>query len=293
MARISFFAPHYILGFILGMGFTFSSTGWTQTNETGTEEDPLEAFPWQTEGPGQLGARAKIAIPEGYRFLDGPNTTKLLQAMGNLTEGGELGLIGPDNLDWFVVYEFDDIGYVKDDDKDDLDTEDMLSQIRDSIDAGNEVRKERGLPTFQLEGWAIAPRYNDETKTLEWATRFQVEGRTSVNFKTRVLGRRGVMKVILATSPELLEPSLPLYREMMNGFEFTEGERYAEFKDGDRIAEIGLAALVVGGAGVVAAKTGLLAVILASFKKLGKFLIIAVVAVGAFLKRIFTGRKEE
>jgi uncharacterized membrane-anchored protein len=52
------------------------------------------------------------------------------------------------------------------------------------------------------------------------------------------------------------------------------------------VAEYGLTGLIVGGGLLMAAKSGLLA-------KLWKPIAIGVVAVGAFLKRIFTGRTKE
>ena len=200
---------------------------------------------------------------------------------------------GQGDARWFVVYFFDDIGYVKDDEKDDLNPDKMLEDIRAQIEAGNEIRRQQNLPTYTLEGWAIPPRYNEESHVLEWAERFIVEGRANVNFRTRILGRKGVLRVILATDPELLHASLPQYRGMMEGFTFSEGERYSEFVAGDKIAEYGLIALVAGGAGVVAAKTGLLAAVVVLLKKGWKLLIVGLVAVGAFLKRIFGSQRIE
>src|SRR5436305_1948195 len=61
-------------------------------------------------------------------------------------------------------------------------------------------------------------------------------------------------------------------------------ERYSEFRSGDRVAQFGLGALVLGGAAAVAVKTG-------AGKALGKFLIYGAVAAGgtilAFLRKLF------
>jgi uncharacterized membrane-anchored protein len=66
----------------------------------------------------------------------------------------------------------------------------------------------------------------------------------------------------------------------MKGFTYVPGQTYGEFKPGDKIAEYGLAALVAGGAGVFAAKTGL-------FAKLWKFILAGLAAIGAFLNKLF------
>ncbi|MBI4817495.1 MAG: DUF2167 domain-containing protein [Deltaproteobacteria bacterium] len=268
----------------------------------GEDEDPLSQLPWVTSGKGKLGTRATIAIPEGMRFLAGPEAGKLLEALGNLSDHDELGLIGTPDLSWFVVFFFDDVGFVKDDDKGDLDASKLLKQIQEGVEASNEERTSRGLGKVTLLGWAIPPRYNDKTKTLEWAERFSFAEKDesgkevsdiSVNFKTRVLGRKGVIRIILATEPELLDKVLPDYEKLMAGMEFIEGERYAEWRPGEKVAEYGLVALVAGGAGAVAAKTGLLTAMLVFMKKGWKLLVLAVVGLGSAIKRLFFGGKKE
>jgi len=69
-----------------------------------------------------------------------------------------------------------------------------------------------------------------------------------------------------------------------------QGQAYADFREGDRVAEYGLGALIVGGAAAVAAKKGFFAVI-AKFLIAGwKLLLVGLVAVGGFFKRLF-GRR--
>jgi len=72
-----------------------------------------------------------------------------------------------------------------------------------------------------------------------------------------------------------------------------EGQRYAEFRPGDKIAEYGLAALITGGAAAVALKTGL-------FQKFWKLIVLGFVALAGalkkglvYLKRMMTGKAGE
>lgn len=257
------------------------------------EKDPLDAFAWQKDGFGKLGTQADIKIPGGFRFLPGKEASRLVEAMGNLTSHEEAGLIGTEDLGWFVVFFFDDVGYVKDDEKDELDADKMAATMRENLIASNEVRRERKMEELSFGGWAIPPRYNVESKQLEWAHRLRSVNGTSVNYNTRVLGRHGVMRVILVTDPERLEQTLPAYRELMLGFSFSNGEDYASYRPGDKIAEYGLIALVAGGAGAVAAKTGLLSAAVIFFKKGAKLLVVGFMAVAAFLKKLFTRKKED
>ena len=73
----------------------------------------------------------------------------------------------------------------------------------------------------------------------------------------------------------------------MPGYQFSTGEKYAEFKEGDHIAEYGLAALITGGAAAVAAKKGWLAAIGVFLLKIWKLLVVGVVAVGAGFRKFF------
>jgi uncharacterized membrane-anchored protein len=96
------------------------------------------------------------------------------------------------------------------------------------------------------------------------------------------------MVVTLVTGPGDFAAALPAFREVIGGFDYVAGERYSEYVEGDKIAEYGLAALVAGGAAVLAAKTGLLG-------KLWKFILVGLVAVGALVKKLFGfgGKKSE
>ncbi|MCA9554126.1 MAG: DUF2167 domain-containing protein [Myxococcales bacterium] len=282
--------------FTLSMGL--ASTALAQTpppvapDAPEGEHDPIEDFAWQESGAGKLGDRAEIAIPPGFRYLSAAEASRLVEAMGNITSHKELGLIGTRDLEWFVVFFFDDIGYVNEDEKDELDANEIADSIKESLEYSNEMRKERGVSELFFDGWSIEPRYNETTKQLEWANRLRSADGVSVNYNTRVLGRKGVMRVILVTDPELLDATLPKYRELMSGFKYTEGERYAEYRSGDKIAEYGLIALVAGGAGAVAAKTGLLTGLLLFLKKGAKLIVVGLVAIGAFIKKLFTGKSD-
>ena len=135
-----------------------------------------------------------------------------------------------------------------------------------------------------IVGWEMKPRYDETTHNLEWAIRGESEGKPVVNFNTRLLGRKGVMRVTLVEDPSALEATLPLFKQALGGFSYKEGSRYAEFRSGDKVAKYGLSALVVGGAAAVAAKSGLL-------KGLWKLIVAAVAGGAAFLKRIFSRNK--
>jgi len=111
-------------------------------------------------------------------------------------------------------------------------------------------------------------------------------GGVSINYETRLLGRTGVMEVQLVCGPDELQPLLTEFQQIMGGFEYVEGQRYAEFREGDKVAKYGLTALIAGTGVLVASKMGLFAQLGVFFAKLGKAAIVLVVGVLAGLKKL-------
>ena len=244
----------------------------------------------------KLGDVAQVAVPAGFVFIDGKSLREYLKAMGEPVSDNLLGSLDPTNGDWSVMFTFQDIGYVKDDDKDKLDADKLLQQFKDGTEAANKVRARSGIPPVHVVGWEQPPKYSDTTHNLEWAIRGTCEGREILNYDTRLLGRKGVMQVKLIVEPDRFASTLPAFTKLIAGYGFQTGNRYAEYRPGDKVAKYGLAALVVGGATVGAAKLGLLGPVLLFFKKAWKLLIVAVVAVIASFKKLLGmlfGRRHE
>lgn len=277
-------------------GLAFASTqlraadGSDASAEKAKRENPAEKLAWKA-GPtkGDLKGRALIEVPEGFRFLESGDAARLLVLSGNRSSGRELGVIENKQDGWWVIFEFDDIGYVKDDEKNKLDADKLLKSIKEGNEAGNEYRKEKGLPPINIIGWHVKPNFNDQTKNLEWSVLAESRGSKFVNYNVRVLGREGVTEVTLIDDLESVEKSLPGFREVLKNFSYKSGQSYAEFKSGDKIAEYGLGALVLGGAAAVGYKLGFFGTIAMFFKKFFKLVIAGIVALFAGIKKLFSG----
>jgi uncharacterized membrane-anchored protein len=253
------------------------------------------AINWQ-RGPikAELGSQAQLAIPQGYLFADSAETKKFLEMNENIPSGREVGLLASPKSGSFVIFEFADVGYVKDDEKKSLDADAMLESIRKATDAANEERKRRGWGTMTVVGWMQPPHYDEATHNLEWAVKGEDEkGNVGSNLNTRYLGRRGYMSVTLVADANKFEATTTEFRKVLTGFSYTPNNDYRAFVKGDKVAEYGLTALVVGGAAAVAAKTGLLKVI-AKFLVVGWKLILAgLAALGATLRKLFARRDRD
>ena len=254
----------------------------TQAQET---ESVLKRVKWQ-RGPSDasLGNIAQVQVPPGYVFADANDTKLLMEDMHNPLSGEERGFLAPDTLEWFIVFEFSEVGYVKDDEKHSLDADAIFKAIKSGNEKTNEVRRKRGWPALNVVDWEQKPHYDSETHNLEWAVRFESEGRLVINYNTRLLGRNGIMRVTLVAEPSILSETVPKFKTVMNAFAFQQGYKYTEFRKGDKIAQYGLTGLIVGGATAVAVKTG-------AFKWLWKVGVAILVGAGALLRKFFR-RKE-
>jgi uncharacterized membrane-anchored protein len=258
----------------------------------GNTPAPVEpkVIPWKV-GPltGDLGKRAELRVPKGMLFTDVAGTMDLLRMTQNIPTGNEVGSVAEefDGGAWFAIFEFEDVGYVSDEEKNSIDANALLQTMMEGNRKGNEERRARGWETLELIGWIRPPYYDVKTNNLTWSTRARsADGHETVNHNVRILGRDGVMQVTLVASPEEMEVALPAFNSMLSGFSYNQGFRYAEYKKGDRLAGYGLTALIAGGAAAAAVKTGLL-------QKFWKLIVAALVAGAAGLRKLFGSSRGE
>jgi len=290
--------PHRHSAFLLLAFAAFTPAAFAQE---GDDTGPGVKVDWK-KGPvsAELGSDiAELEVPEGYAFANAEDTRRVLEAMGNRTDGSELGMVVPNAEDegWFIVFEWQPIGYIKDAEKEKIDADELLESIQEATEEGNEWRKENNIPALHVTGWAEPPNYDPASHNLVWAAVARSEGSThdSVNYNMRLLGRRGVVSATLVESADKLALSKPHAAAMVNGFKFKTGGSYSEWKAGDKVAAYGLTGLVAAGAGAAAVKLGLFGVLAKFFGKMGKAIVVAVVAgvaaLGKVVKSIF-GRKQ-
>jgi uncharacterized membrane-anchored protein len=252
----------------------------------------LRALAWVT-GPTTvpIAGNSRLVIPEHYVFLDAANTAKFEKIVQNLGGGTEV-LVAPETLRWAAYLVFTNGGYVKDDDK--IDAPALLTTLKRTTEDSNAERRRLGYQTIHIQGWASLPAYNTTTKRLEWATLLTADGDgegPAANFYTKILGRKGHTSVVMVSSPEDLPTAEASLDSLLNGYSFNPGDTYAEYRPGDKVAEYGLAALIVGGAAAVAAKKGLFGVIATFLAAAWKFLAAGAVAAIAWIRKKIGSKK--
>ena len=270
--------------------------------QTDADEAKLRAFldslHYQTGEVALPDADAHLKVQSGFRFLGHDDARRVLEDFwGNPPDDEVLGLLVPDaapldsDHSWAVVVTYSDDGYVSDEDANKIDYADLLKQMQEDTRDSNEARKKEGYPSLELVGWAQPPRYDAASKRLHWAKELAFEGgeQHTLNYDIRVLGRSGYLSLEAVANMNDLALVNEGMTQVLPMAEFDAGQRYADYKPGsDKLAAYGLAALVGGG---VAAKTGLLAKLGVLLLAMKKFVVVALVAVGAFLKKIF-GKKD-
>ena len=209
-----------LLGFVLAI---FAFTAQAQ-REPGQIIQELQKLAWQ-RGPGEgvIGSKAKVQIPNGFSFLDDRNTRRFLELMGNPPRDNHF-MIAPSNLDWFAVFSFDPVGYVKDDEK--IDADALLKSLKEGDGPSNEERKRLGMAPIYTDGWHVPPHYDSGSKRLEWGMRLRDEkGGMHVNYTSRLLGRSGVMSAVLVSSPQSLNEDMKAFNGALAGYRFNAGAR--------------------------------------------------------------------
>ncbi len=259
---------------------------WGSSPPAGAGEPSQQALPWQV-GPtdAKLGDQALLKVPQGYRFLGSQETQRLLKQMGNFPSGSELGLItsAREAEQWFMVVRYIDAGYVKDDEAANWDADALMASIKEGTDEDNKTRQAQGFPPLVIRGWEEKPHYDKTANKVVWAIAAQEKETVGVNYNTLALGRQGYLSMNMVGPLEELPTLKPHVSRLLANVDFVEGKRYSDFDSTtDKVAAVGLSALIAG----AAIKSGLLAklwaFIIPLFLAGKKLLVLLVIALGGF-----------
>lgn len=251
---------------------------------------PEHTYAWQA-GPleAKLGDQATLKLSEDYIYLGPQETQRILKDMGNFPSGTELGLVAAGKGDdrWFVVIRFDDSGFVPDDDAANWNADEMLASIKEGTEAANEKRREMGIDPLLVRGWEEQPHYDKATNKVVWAISADDRQGTTVNYNTLALGRHGYMSMNLVADLKQLPVLKPHAETLLSNLNFVTGKRYVDFNSAtDKVAAVGLAALVAG----AAFKSGLLAKLLVLVVAFKKVILIAGAGLAAWVWKLVKGR---
>jgi uncharacterized membrane-anchored protein len=184
-----------------------------------------------------LGKVAQLHIPDAsWRFGDGEVAQEFLRKAGNLVPRGLLGIMRS-AADWTLVFEFQDSGYVKEPPLGQLNADALLKAFQEHF---RREHPQAGAARWNL-AWKADPQYNSEDHLAEWALQIDTTSGAStesqLNYAVHLLGRRGILKV---TTIYRGMTDVDGFHRLVKGVSFREGERYQDFRAGDKQSAVQL-----------------------------------------------------
>jgi uncharacterized membrane-anchored protein len=257
-------------------------------------QDKQMQVAWQN-GPleAKLGDQAVLTLTADYRFLGPADTQRLLRATGNFPSGAELGLVTPlkGEENWFVVIRYIDAGYIKDDDADNWDADAMLASIKEGTEEANKKRKEMGIEPLIVRGWEEKPHYDKAENKVVWVISNEAKDGVGVNYNTLALGRHGYISMNMVGELKELPQLKPHTRILLGNLNFVQGKSYTDFDSAtDKVAAVGLAALVAGAAFKAGLLAKLWAFLLPAILIAKKLIIVIVIAIAGLVAKFLKKR---
>ena len=234
----------------------------------------------------------KVTVPAGFRYLDAEQSARVLTKFWGNPNGESLGMLFPagkgplDEGSWAFVVEYEKMGYVKDDDADDINYDDLLKDMQSDTEEANKERADAGYEPVTLVGWASKPYYDHGLNVLHWAKvlKFGDATENTLNYNVRLLGRKGVLNLNAVGNVGQLAEVQATIPEVIKSVTFSKGLQYGDFNPKlDEVAALGIGGLV---AGKILAKVGFFALILKFWK-----VVLALVAAAWTAIRRFFGAK--
>lgn len=250
------------------------------------------------------GAHATISLPGDMRLLDRMDAQRLLELYwGNAEDTTVLGALVPANAVVmndvelaFILY-YDEAGYVSDDDANDMDYDDLLSDLQEYTHNISDTLAAMGYPRQELIGWAKDPTYDSENKVLRWAKHYRftfpdTESNEALNYDCRILGRRGYVTLQALSDYSVADSVIAKGDELSALVKFDKGYRYEDFDpDEDEVSDWTIGGLIAGTA--LLSKAGVFAKIGLLLAKGWTLILVAIVAIGGLIAKIRCKKKEE
>ena len=239
---------------------------------------------------------AQIEVPEGFLFLDEPQARKLLIDYWDNPESNFddlLGVLVPDDNEYFLqisvafVITYDNCGYIKDNDANSIDYNELLETLQKDFEENNKSLPEGNR--CKLKGWTVTPHYDQSNHVLIWAKTLEFSSGEVVNYDMRILGKDGLVSINAVVNPEDVEEVVSKESTMVQSFRFDKGYAYADFNPArDKVSDWTLGGLV---AGSILAKTGVLSKLGLLLLKFWKIIAVGAVGLVAGIKKLLGSKK--
>ena len=194
-----------------------------------------------------------------------------------------------------IFIQFIDSGYVKMDDWKNVDTKAMIKEMNDDAKTWVEHSKEKNIAYATNLSWVMKPQLDNQKNMVYYAYKVEWSNdEVSLESKSLVLGRSGYAEITFVT-PYKENVSLKTVsnnnKDKASTFEFESEKTYSEYKTGDKIAAVGIGALLATTLGVKALSPGLLATLGKLLAKFWFILLLPFVFIGKLIDSLKTKKK--
>jgi uncharacterized membrane-anchored protein len=239
---------------------------------------------------------AEMVIPTGFKYLNKEQSNFVIEKVwGNLPQDNIQGMLFPydsnpfDDSSFAFIITYKAIGFVKDEDADKMDYDQLMKDMKAGEEEENKQRAAAGVQSLHTIGWAQKPYYDKTNKVLHWALNLKAEGadENTLNYSVMILGRKGLLSMNAVAPLFALDSVKNHISEVLAMPKFTDGNKYSDFNpDVDNVAAWTIGGLV---AGKILTKVG----ILAGLGKFLKLIIIGIAALGGAIWKWITGRRNK
>ena len=239
---------------------------------------------------------AEMVIPAGFKYLNKEQSNFVIEKVwGNLPHSNVQGMLFPlnshpfDDSSYAFIITYKAIGFVKDEDADKMDFDQLMKDMKAGEEEENKQRAAAGVQALHTIGWAQKPYYDKTNKVLHWALNLKGEGATdnTLNYTVMILGRKGLLSMNAVAPLYALDSVKTHITEVLAMPKFTDGNKYSDFKPGvDDVATWTIGGLV---AGKILTKVG----ILAGLGKFLKLIVVGIIALVGGAWKWITGRRNK
>lgn len=215
--------------------------------------EAIAALPW-TVGAGFRtvpGVDATYWQSADQIWLSGEDVTRMATlAQAEVGAQTAVGVAVDVDDETIISIGYDNSGYIEQTRLENLQPAVLFDIMKQVMESRNTERRRNGRPTVELVGYAIEPSYDAQRNAAYWAVRRRESDGTEDIHALAVKLARGGFAVISWIGPHEHFAGRRTMETTLAALRFNDGARYADFRDGDPVAQHDLEDLVAHLAGV-------------------------------------------
>tara|TARA_B100000953_G_scaffold177792_1_gene146412 strand:+ start:89 stop:976 length:888 start_codon:yes stop_codon:yes gene_type:complete len=244
----------------------------------------MDSLNWK-EGPSLVNyneANSKINISSNFSILEKEDAHQILYWLnGTNFDHVDVYAINKSNEQYMFFYT--DSGYVKTDDWTDVDPDQFIKEIRENYKTSNDTRKKNGQPTILNVSWKKKPYLDGVYNSVYYALNVDwSDNKSSAEGTAIILGKEGYTTASYVAGDNGYQEQMLLNLSKIHKFNAT--KEYKDWKSGDKVAAVGIGALLATTLGVKALKPGIIAAGLLLLKKFWFIIFLPFIWLGKLFK---------